>query len=129
MPHKNIEERKAYLKKYNQENKERISIQKKIYYQENKKRIAERDKKHYEANPEKVREATTKSKWKHRGLICEDIDSLYCHYMTAKNCDECGVEFGKIGDGSGTWKCMDHSHETGKFRNFLCNSCNIRRGE
>jgi len=116
-------------KKYYQENKERIAIQKKKYREENKERIALQEKMWREANPEKAHETETKYNWKRSGLICEDIDSLYCHYTNAKNCDECGVEFGKIGDGSGTFKCMDHSHITGKFRNFLCNSCNRRRGE
>ena len=114
MPHKNPEERKAWQKKY---------------YEENKKVRAEYQIKYREENPEKVFESNTKNNWKHSGLICEDIDSLFCHYMNAKNCDECGVEFGDKGDGSGTFKCMDHSHITGKFRNFLCITCNRRRGE
>ena len=149
------EERAVYKKKYYQQNKERIAIHKKKWYQEHKERIAIQRKKWYqenpekvklyneqnkekisiqqkkyrEENPEKVHETMMKSNWKRKGLICEDVDSLYCHYMNAKNCDECGIEFGEIGDGTGTFKCMDHSHETGKFRNFLCNTCNTRRGE
>ena len=31
------------------------------------------------------------------------------------------LRFGKFGGGVGDWKCMDHCHETGAFRNFLCN--------
>ena len=123
-------ERIAIKKKiYREKNKERIAIQNKKYNQENKERIAIQKKKWCEENPEKVREANTKNNWKKSGLICEDVNSLYCHYTNAKNCDECGVEFGEWGDGSGTFKCMDHSHITGKFRNFLCHSCNLRRGE
>ena len=108
------EERAAYMKKYRQANKERIANQKKKYREE---------------NPEKVHETETKHNWIRKALICEDIDSLYCHYIDAKNCDECGVEFGEWGDGTGRYKCMDHSHITGKFRNFLCHNCNTRRGE
>jgi len=134
------EERAVYNKKYREKNKERIAIQTKKYREENKdrvkkyreknkERIAIQTKKYREENPEKRHETETKNNWKQNGLICEDVNSLYCHYMTAKNCDECGVEFGVKGDGSGTFKCMDHSHETGLFRNFLCITCNRRRGE
>jgi len=145
---KTKEEREEYQKKYREKNKESIQKKKKekdkIYYQENKERIAIRHKKRYqdnkkmrteyqikyrEENPEKTHETETKYNWKRKGLHCEDIDSLYCHYTNAKNCDECDIEFGEKGDGTGTFKCMDHSHITGKFRNFLCNSCNRRRGE
>ena len=144
MPHKNPDDRKAwqkkyreknkeetavYDKKYREKNKERIANEKKKYYQEHKERIAIQQKIWREENPEKVHERETKYNWKRKGLICEDVDSLYCHYMNAKNCDECGIEFGKIGDGSGTFKCMDHNHKTGLFRNFLCNRCNLKRGE
>ena len=114
MPHKNLEERRAYQKKYREENKEKIDIQ---------------IKKWREENPEKVHKKHTKAQWKINGLICEDVDSLYCHYLDAKKCDNCDVDFGKKGDGTGTYKCMDHSHITGEFRNFLCIGCNTRRGE
>tara|TARA_R110000772_G_scaffold35845_1_gene86157 strand:+ start:150 stop:593 length:444 start_codon:yes stop_codon:yes gene_type:complete len=144
MPLKNPEERRAYNKKYRQENKDRIAIKMKLYRQENKEilavqmkkykkenkeRIAIQEKKYREENPEKSHETETKYNWKRKGLLCEDVHSLYCHYLDAKNCDECGCVFGKKGDGTGTFKCMDHSHITGEFRNFLCHSCNLRRGE
>ena len=116
---KTKEEKAAYQKKYREKNKERISIQRKEYREENKEKISIRRKEYREKNLEKVHKNQIKSGWKRSGLICEDVDSLYCHYMNAKNCDECGVDFGKKGDGTGTFKCMDHSHITGIFRNFL----------
>jgi len=129
----NKEKIAAHNKKYRVENKEIIAAKKKItdkqYRETNKEKIAIQKKKWREENNEEVRKRETKTKWKMIGLICEDIDSLYCHYVSETHCDFCRVKFGKKGDGTGTFKCMDHSHKTGLFRNFLCNSCNIRRGE
>ena len=108
--------------------------------EEKKKRRKIIDKKYYEKNKDKRREnykqynqtpvckkSMTISKWKKRGLKCEDYDSLYAHYILAENCDECNVRFGEKGDGTGTFRCMDHCHETGQFRNIICCGCNNKR--
>jgi len=120
-----------------EEKRERHKISQKKYYEKNREKKREYQKEYDEKNKEKKREynqtpagkkSHTISNWKHLGLICEDYDSLYAHYILAENCEECNVKFGEIGDGTNTWKCMDHSHETGLFRNFLCNKCNRKRG-
>jgi len=150
------EQKKIYHKKYRQDNKERI-LQKekkyrednreiikerlKKYYQNNKEKESERHKKYREKNKEKVSEynkkykqtpigikSTTIQNWKQRGLEHEDISALYDQYINVTNCEECGIEFGMFGDGTGTFKCMDHCHETNLFRNFLCHNCNKKRG-
>ena len=100
-------DRKAYLKAYREANKE--------YFKE------------YYKTPN-AKKSMIISKWKKRGLLCEDYGSLYDRYIESKNCEECGCEYGKIGDGSGRFRCLDHDHESGLFRNFLCNRCNVRRG-
>ncbi|MFZ9079596.1 MAG: endonuclease domain-containing protein [Alphaproteobacteria bacterium] len=41
---------------------------------------------------------------------------------------DCDCEFGKIGDGTGSFKCLDHDHQTGEVRAIVCQLCNIRRG-
>ena len=67
--------------------------------------------------------------WKHHGLIeTEDYtyEELYESYLHHTNCEVCDVKL-TIGDRSATMKCMDHDHETGIFRNILCNVCNIKR--
>jgi len=139
---KSKEEKAACYKEYYEKNKEKIAKKKKEYRDKNKEKIAVYQKEYRENHKEKIavyhkeyaqrpdgKKCKTSSSWKYKGLICEDVDSLYCHYLNATKCDDCGIEFGKIGDGSGTYKCMDHSHETGNFRNFLCQKCNIKRGE
>tara|TARA_R110000787_G_scaffold175104_1_gene287639 strand:+ start:143 stop:703 length:561 start_codon:yes stop_codon:yes gene_type:complete len=146
---KNKEKRKEYhqtnkeaikekRKKWRENNKEKLRIQHKKYRENNIEKLRIRDKKYHQENKEKIKEyqQTPKgkkslriSKWKQAGLICDDYDSLYCHYLTAETCDHCNIPFGEFGDGTGTFKCMDHNHKTGLFRNFLCSKCNIIRGE
>ena len=115
------ERRKISDKKYRDNNKEKINQ----YYKKN--RIELREKQAiYNIIPNSKKTKTIWN-WKRYGLICEDYDSLYCHYLTANECDNCNIIFGKRGDGTATFKCMDHDHQTGLFRNFLCCSCNRKR--
>ena len=119
-----------------EERRERKSISAKKYYQNNKEKVLKKvseysknnkeKKRIYDSTPERKKLNTIKN-WKRRGLICEDYDSLYCHYLTATECDNCNITFGEKGDGSRSFKCMDHSHQTGEFRNFLCCNCNVIR--
>jgi len=134
---RNKEKIAAQKKARYERNKEKINARHKEYYDENKEKIAVKQKQYYDENKEKIAAkaktpACIKKRvigdWKRRGLIYDDIDSLYCHYLNATHCDECGIQFGKYGDGSGDFKCMDHCHHTGAFRNFLCNPCNLERG-
>ena len=39
--------------------------------------------------------------------------------MSIDNCNLCKCNFTKK-----NWRCMDHSHDTGYFRQVLCNNCN-----
>ena len=122
MPQMSKEERREYNKKYREKNKERMKEYAKEYRENNK----EKKKEYEEKNKEKLVKHKKIHDWKKRGLICEDYDSLYSHYLIATHCDMCDIEFGETGrlaDG----KCMDHDHDTGLFRNFLCRSCNIKR--
>ncbi len=138
---------KEYMKAYNEANKDRIREQKKAYNEANKEQKKERNKEYYEANKEKRKAYNEANKeklkqyrqtpqwiksrticdWKRRGLICDDYDGLYDRGLASTNCENCDVEYGVKGDGSGTFRCMDHDHTTGLFRNFLCNICNIKR--
>jgi len=132
---------KEYNKKYYEKNKKKLIEQQKKYYEENKDKIREYKSEYWNKNKDKLSEynkvyqQTEKGKksmmiktWKQYGLICEDYESLYAHYLNAENCEECNVIFGKWGDGTATFKCMDHSHSTGLFRNVLCSRCNLARG-
>ena len=117
----NKEYHQEYNKEWNLKNKEYKKEYKKEYYLNNKEKIKE-----YEKTPQMKKTRTIRN-WKKRGLICPDIDSLYCHYLNATECENCYVTFGEFGDKTGTWRVMDHDHQTGLFRNFLCHTCNLRR--
>ena len=123
-------------KEYYINNKEKIKERKKLYYENNKQKVIEHSAKYYEDNKEKQKEQkknynnTTQgkkvyaiSRWKRRGVICDDYFSLYDKYINTNNCDECNIEF----DNGRFRRCLDHNHETGLFRNVLCNTCNVKR--
>ena len=150
MPYKDPEKKKEYHKKYREKNKKEIKEYKKEYDKEyrekNKEKQAEymKDyyqnnkeykKEYYENNKEEIKESqkeyiktpngiksNNKRKWKSRGLKDSDNDKyekLYDLYLNTNECDVCKYEFDKS-----NWKCMDHSHSTGLFRQILCHRCN-----
>ena len=131
------EQKREYLKQYRAKNKEHITEYKKQWRLNNKETISEYNKEYHENNKEKSKEyyktpagkkSSTINNWKQNGLICPDYDLLYSNYLAETHCDDCRCRFGKYGDGSGTHKCMDHDHQTGLFRNFICCKCNVKRG-
>ena len=63
--------------------------------------------------------------WIKSGLICREGESykgIYSFVRSVDNCQLCSVKF--TDEVNNEWRCMDHSHETGFFRQVLCNKCN-----
>ena len=58
--------------------------------------------------------------WKRSGLIYDDYKELYEIYIKTMECQHCNKEFKNSTD-----RCMDHNHETGRFRKIVCQKCNI----
>jgi hypothetical protein len=126
---------KEKSKQYYIDNEKKIKEQRKQYKINNKEKIIETNKQYYIKNKEKIKEYKKTEKgikcshigdWKIKGLI-GNYDEIYDRYFNCNNCEECNCEFSIKGDGVGRWKCMDHDHITGLFRNVLCNTCNIKR--
>lgn len=67
-------------------------------------------------------------KWKFRGVIHPNFDELYEKYINTEHCELCNIKLTE-GKRTHTTRCLDHCHETGEFRNILCHSCNVKRGQ
>ena len=117
---------KEKMRLYKLKNKEKINARDRLYNQKNKEKIIEY-KKLYRQTPN-GKKTKTISDWKSRGLISDDYEAIYERYSNSTNCENCDCEYSIRGDGVGRWRCMDHDHITGLFRNVLCNTCNVRRG-
>ena len=105
------EKQAAYMKVYREKNREKILQQNKQYYQNNTEKF-----KQYEQTPQ-GKKSYTIAKWKCRGLL---HDELYEHYLNTQSCNVCNYVFDDL-----NWRCMDHDHQTGLFRQILCNRCNV----
>ena len=115
------ENNKEKAKQYYQDNKEKIIQQKKQYRKDNQEKMKEYDK-----SPVRKKQNAI-ARWKKQGLICDNYEQLYYHYLKTSYCDFCKVELTTDRYNTSTTKCMDHCHQTGLFRNILCLSCNVKR--
>jgi len=63
--------------------------------------------------------------WKKNGLILKENQTykdIYSYVMSIERCERCGINFDN--DIRSQWRCMDHNHKTGYFRQVLCHKCN-----
>ena len=76
-------------------------------------------------NPEYVKKQMI-YKWKKRGVISEDYESLYDLYFDTNECDNCGIE---LNQDNSTKKHLHHNHTTGQFVSVVCCVCNVLEGQ
>ena len=117
------EKKAAYMKAYQVKNKEKLAAQRAEYRANNKGKAKAYQKEHRLTPAGK--KTQTKCQWRIRGLNMENFEYIYQRYLDTDICDNCEIELDQC---TRSTKCMDHSHETGDFRNILCNCCNTRRG-
>ena len=122
---KNKEKRAEYKKQYDKKYKEKKAEYNKEYRLKNKEKQLQKNKEYKLKNPEKTIKCVRIAKWKSRGVISDDFDKLYEYYLSIDECENCGIE---LNQDASTKKCLDHCHDTGLFRNVLCNCCNVIRG-
>ncbi len=137
------EERRLYARKYNKSEKgkkkskeyrEKHKDKENAYAREYQRRPICKEKKKEYNKSEKGRKVSRIANWKRMGLICDDIDALYDKFLNTPNCENCNcilTMYTGIPNidrhNTLTYKCMDHDHNTGLFRNILCTSCNVKR--
>ena len=108
--------RKEYQREYYINNKER----KKKYNQSERGK----EKAKLRRKTENGKKLEKKNKWKGRGLNMVNFEEIYKRYQDAIFCDICECVLNVEGDYNSK-KCLDHDHETGEFRNVVCNYCNV----
>ena len=118
MPYKNIEDKRKHEREYYQKNKQKKLIKCKEYNEKNKEKIKEYKKEW--SKSEIGKKSHTISGWKSIGLIHDNYEELYDKYLDTTNCEICKYVFNER-----NWRCMDHNHKTGLFRQILCNNCNM----
>jgi len=122
------------LKEQNEKHKQRCKNNYYKNHEENLQKHAKaRQDEEYKLMMKKYRESEAGIKsariscWKQMGVISDDYDVLYTKYKETTQCEECNVELVEGNKGKNK-KTLDHDHKTGAFRNIVCCSCNVKRG-
>ena len=136
---KNKEKIAQKKKQYHEKNREKLLQKQKEYYHENRDKLLQKNREYYDQNKDKIREYEQSDNgrklrrincWKHQGIICDNWDALYDHYLKTSFCDLCKVQLTYDSISTATTKTCDHDHsitDRPNFRNILCQSCNVRR--
>lgn len=111
---------KACRKKFDQDNKEKITVRRKIYDEkpENKKRQSNYNKKRRE-KPENIKREKDSHLKNNYGITIQEFEAFEKQQdERCRICKKHKSEAGRKG------LHVDHNHKTGKVRGLLCTSCN-----
>lgn len=128
MPHKNIEERRAYARAYHARNKEKKNEYARNWYKQNPDKIKEQRRRWYANNQQSIRAYRENNKERIRAYDKERAILNNCKKYGIDpesiprplTCELCNRTDGKI--------AFDHDHDTGRFRGILCAQCNVALG-
>ncbi len=110
---RNADKLKAYEKKKYEKNKETIIARVNKWEEENKEERKEYRKNYYKENKPRISKENKKRQY-------NLTEEQYIDLTSSGNCDICGLADDKM--------CIDHDHDNGKVRGFLCNNCNSGLG-
>lgn len=130
MPFKTKEARKAYLIRYNAENRPKILAGKLRYRTENKEKVNAAQRDHYKRNKEQIR---AKQNVSNRKTVLAKYDLTIEEYAVMEKAQnglcflclqpETATSYGRVCPLS-----VDHNHKTGENRALLCRRCNFVAG-
>ena len=109
---------KDKMSAYRDNNKEKKNAYDKAYNAQNKEKVTERKRK-YNLTPEGLKSSRISS-WKYCGVL-GNLSKIYDErYLPSTACEVCNKTYKSSKD-----RCLDHDHDTGLFRQVLCQECNV----
>ena len=124
MPYADPERQRAFLQQWYGERRSKLRQTRKNHYAANKNEIHKKRAVYRKVNSKRLNEVAKRAKLlKIYGLTLEEYEALR---LATTNCPICGILLTKATKEkqSGTDAHLDHNHQTGAVRGFICSRCN-----
>lgn len=125
-PPATLERAKAYMRKYREENKDKVRASKRRYYERNLEKCKQRARVHYHQKRKLNRQFSSSQ----RRRQIYGLSDFAFNYMSDSQNFACAVckQTPEAVDGKAKVLQVDHNHSTGKVRALLCGNCNRALG-